>query len=141
MIGTVAVVVDSAAYLPKSLIERYGLLVAPLTVVLDGHEYLEGVDISADEFYTCLASASSVTTAQPSPGSLLALYQRAAEEGAVNLVSIHIGSGLSGTVQSAKIAAASSPIPVTIVDTGQASFAEGLCAWEVIESLEEGASL
>ena len=47
MIGTTAVVVDSAAYLPQSLIERHGVLVAPLTVVLDGHEYLEGIDISA----------------------------------------------------------------------------------------------
>ena len=57
------------------------------------------------------------------------------------MLSIHIGSGMSGTVQSAQVAADSSPIPVTIVDTGQASFAEGLCAWEAIEALASGASV
>ena len=141
MIGTTAVVVDSASYLPESLIERHGVLVAPLSVRLDGHEYLEGVDITASEFYGRLASTQSVTTSQPSPGRLLARYERAAEEGAEHVLSIHIGSGVSGTVQSAEVAAESSPIPVTIVDTGQASFAEGLCAWEAIEALASGASV
>jgi DegV family protein with EDD domain len=141
MIGATAVVVDSAAYLPQRLIERHGVLVAPLSVTLDGREYLEGVDITADEFYGRLVSARSVATSQPSPGRLLACYQRAAEEGAEHVLSIHIGSGVSGTVQSAQVAAESSPIPVTIVDTGQASFAEGLCAWEAIEALASGATV
>ena len=141
MIGATAVVVDSAAYLPQRLIERHGVLVAPLSVTLDGQEYLEGVDITADEFYGRLASARSVTTSQPSPGRLLACYQRAAQEGAERVLSIHIGSGVSGAVQSAQVAAESSPIPVTIVDTRQASFAEGLCAWEAIEALASGASV
>ena len=83
MIGTTAVVVDSASYLPESLIERHGVLVAPLSVRLDGHEYLEGVDITASEFYGRLASTQSVTTSQPSPGRLLARYEQAAEEGAL----------------------------------------------------------
>ena len=141
MIGATAVVVDSAAYLPRRLIERHGVLVAPLSVTLDGREYLEGVDITADEFYGRLVSARSVATSQPSPGRLLACYERAAEEGAEHVLSIHIGSGVSGTVQSAQVAAESSPIPVTIVDTGQASFAEGLCAWEAIEALASGATV
>lgn len=141
MIGTTAVVVDSAAYLPQSLIELYGVLVAPLTVVLDGHEYLEGIDISADEFYERIDAAQSVSTSQPSPGRLLACYERAAQEGAERVLSIHIGSGISGTVQSAQVAAESSPLPVTIVDTAQASFPEGLCAWEAIDALVAGATV
>ena len=141
MIRTTAVVVDSAAYLPQSLIKLYGVLVAPLTVVLDGQEYLEGIDITADEFYERLDDAQTVSTSQPSPGRLLACYERAAREGAERVLSIHIGSGVSGTVQSAEVAAESSPIPVTIVDTGQASFAEALCAWEAIEALASGASV
>lgn len=141
MIGNTAVVVDSAAYLPQSLIERYGLLVAPLTVVLDGCQFLEGIDITADEFYARLEAAQSVSTSQPSPGRLLACYQSAAAQGAERILSIHIGSQLSGTVQSAQLAAASSPIPVTIVDTAQASFAEGLCAWEGIDALVAGATV
>ena len=141
MIGTTAVVLDSAAYLPQSLIERHGVLVAPLTVVLDGHEYLEGIDITADEFYERLDAAQSVSTSQPSPGRLLDCYERAAGGGAERVLSIHIGSKLSGTVQSAKLASESSPIPVTIVDTSQASFPEGLCAWEAIDALAAGATV
>jgi fatty acid kinase fatty acid binding subunit len=56
------------------------------------------------------------------------------------IVSIHIGSSLSGTVQSAQVAAESARIPVTVIDTGQASFAEGLCVWEALDALRDGKS-
>src|SRR2546428_7739693 len=68
------------------------------------------------------------------------LYRQAAETGAEEVLSIHIGSSISGTVQSARLASESSPVPVTVVDTGQASFAEGLCVLEGIQALVEGKS-
>lgn len=138
MIGSVAVVIDSAAYLPQSIVDRYGLLVAPLSVELDGEIYLEGVDITPDEFYRRLASVKSVTTSQPSVGRFIELYEQAALGGAEEIVSVHIGSSISGTVQSARLASESSPLPVTVVDTGQASFAEGLCVWEGLDALAGG---
>ena len=141
MIRETAVVIDSAAYLPQELIDRHGVLIAPLSVEIDGEEYLEGVDITADEFYRRIGDAKSVSTSQPSIGRLIECYQRAAEDGAKHILSIHIGANVSGTVQSAQLAAQSSEVPVTIVDTGQASFAEGLCVMEAIEALEEGADL
>jgi fatty acid kinase fatty acid binding subunit len=141
MIGKTAVVIDSAAYLPEPLVEQYGLLVAPLSVEIDGEQYLEGVDITADEFYARVGSAKSVSTSQPAPGRFMELYRRAAEAGAEEIVSIHIGSSISGTVQSAQLASESSPAPVTVIDTGQASFAEGLCVWEAIDALVEGKSV
>src|SRR2546426_11246760 len=140
MIGKTAVVVDSAAYLPQSIVDKYRLLVAPLSVELDGKQYLEGVDITADEFYERLASAKSVSTSQPAVGRFMELYRQAAETGAEGVLSIHIGSSISGTVQSARLASESSSVPVTVVDTGQASFAEGLCVLEGIEALAEGKS-
>lgn len=138
MIGGVAIVVDSAAYLPQAMIEAHGLLVAPLSVEIDGFEYKEGVDITPEEFYERLASAKSVTTSQPSVGRFVELYEGAAKSGAERVLSIHIGSNLSGTVQSARLASQSSPIPVMVVDTGQASFAEGLCVLEGMGALREG---
>jgi DegV family protein with EDD domain len=140
MIGKTALVIDSAAYLPESLVEQYGLLVAPLSVEIDGEQYLEGVDITADKFYERVGSAKSVSTSQPAPGRFIDLYRQAAGAGAEDIVSIHIGSSISGTVQSATLAAESSPIPVTVIDTGQASFAEGLCVWEAVDALVEGKS-
>jgi fatty acid kinase fatty acid binding subunit len=141
MIGKTAVVIDSAAYLPGSLVEQYGLLVAPLSVEIDGEQYLEGVDITADEFYERVGSAKSVSTSQPAPGRFIELYRQAAGAGAEEIVSIHIGSNISGTVQSAQLASKSSPVSVTVIDTGQASFAEGLCVWEAIDALVEGKSV
>ncbi len=140
MTRNVAVVTDSAAMLPAGLVERYGVFIAPLNIILNGREYLDGVDLDADTLYAALQSAPSVSTSQPSPGRLLECYQRAADAGAGEVVSIHIGSGISGTITSAQAAAALSPIPVTIVDTGQASFAEGLCALEALDVLEAGGS-
>jgi len=140
MIGKTAVVVDSAGYLPQSIVEKYGLLVAPLSVELDGEQYLEGVDITTEEFYERLASAKSVSTSQAAIGRFIELYRQAAESGAAEILSVHIGSSISGTVQSARLASESSSVAVTVVDTGQASFAEGLCVLEGIEALAEGKS-
>ncbi len=139
MISDIAVVVDSAGYLPATLIERHGLFVVPLSVVLDGEEFLE-TEITPDEFYERLPRARSVSTSQPSVGRLIDCYHRAAEAGARSILSIHIGSNISGTVQAAWLAAESAPVPVQIVDTRLASFAEGLCVLEALEALEEGAS-
>ena len=140
MIGDVAIVTDSAAYLPVDVQRKFGVALVPLTVTVDGRDYREGVDIDADAFYSMLDGASSVTTSQPSPGVILEAYQAAAAAGAKSIVSIHIGAALSGTLQSAQLAASMSPIPVNVIDSGQASFAEGLVVWEVIDALARGVS-
>ncbi len=141
MIGGIALVTDSASYLPAGVRAAHGVIVVPLTVVIDGREFREGVDIDADEFYRLAESATSITTSQPSPGVIADAYSQAADEGAKSIVSVHIGASLSGTVQSAGIAAGLSPVPVTVVDSGQASFAEGLVVLEVIDALRRGATV
>lgn len=87
-----------------------------------------------------MPAAKSVSTSQPSPALLTQAYERAAADGAEQVLSIHVGSNVSGTVNAANLAAADSPIPVTVVDTHTASMAEGLCILEAIEALEDGAS-
>ena len=141
MSARVAIVTDSAAMLPYALAVGLGITVAPLTIVVDGKGYAEGVEISASELYERLAGGATVSTSQPSPGTLLKCYEEAARGGASAILSVHIGSGISGTINSAQAAAAQSPVPVTIVDTGQASFAEGLCVLEAADALASGASI
>ncbi|MGD9933326.1 MAG: DegV family protein [Dehalococcoidia bacterium] len=140
MIGTTAVVLDSACYLPRHIVDRYGATVVPLTVVVNGVAHREFEDIDTSLFYARLAAGDAVTTSQPPPGRFVDAYTRAAQAGAKRILSIHIGSNVSGTVNGARLAAQESPIPVHIVDTGQASFVEGLCAWEAMEALAAGAS-
>ena len=133
---------DSNAQLPPELAERYGVEVVPLTVTMDGTEYLEGVDLDADSFYTRFQGRRpAVSTAQPSPGRFAAAYEAVAARGATEILSVHIGSSVSGTVNAARLAAQVSPVPVQIVDTGTASFAISLCLWEGAEAVAAGATL
>ncbi len=137
----VALVTDSNAQMPVVLVDRYRVDVVPLIVTVDGEEFHERVDLSDDDFYTRLAGGAAVATAAPAPGAFLMAYERAAEVGAEAVLSIHVGSNTSATLNSATIAAELSRIPVTTVDTETASFAVGCCVWAAGEVLGRGGSL
>jgi len=138
----IGLVTDSNSQLPAELAVRYDVEVVPLTVTIDGVAYLEGVDLDADAFYARFESGRpQVSTAQPSPGQFAAAYEAVADRGATAILSVHIGAGISGTINSARLASKVSPVPVRIVDTGTASFAVSLCLWEAAEVLGAGAGL
>src|SRR4051812_33223477 len=103
----VAVVTDSTAYLPAELSGTYELTVVPLTVVINGAEGLEGVDISPAEVARALGGRrASVTTSRPSPSEFAAAYRSLLDGGADGIVSVHLSSRLSGTFEAATLAAA-----------------------------------
>ena len=90
-----------------------------------------GRRLDADAFYARFDTGTpTVSTSQPSPGAFADAYARVAERGASEILSIHIGSAVSGTLNSARIAVAGSPVPVRLVDTGTASFGVSCCVWE-----------
>ena len=133
----------SNAQMPPELVDRYGVEVVPLTVTVDGRAYLEGVDIDADAFYDRFSggAAPAVTTAAPGPGRFVTAYEALAGAGATEILSVHIGSGISATVDAARLAARASPVPVRLVDTGTASFAVTCSLWEAAEAVARGAGL
>jgi DegV family protein with EDD domain len=138
----IGLVTDSNSQLPPELAERYGVEIVPLSVTVDGEAYLEWVDLDASEFYARFRTGRpTVSTAQPSPGRFAEAYEAAAERGATEILSVHIGSAVSGTVNSARLASKVSPVPVRIVDTGTASFAVSLCLWEAADAAAAGATL
>ena len=134
----IAVVTDSNAQLPPDLAARYDIAVVPLPVIVDGRQYLEGVDLDVEDFYSWLGKLAVVSTSQPSPGAIGALYTELAAQGYDEIVSVHVGSELSGTCNSARLAAESIEIPVHVVDTGQASFSVGCAALAAAEAREAG---
>ena len=137
----IGLVTDSNAQLPPELAARLGVEVVPLTVTVDGVEYLEGVDLDADAFYARYeAGRPLVSTAGPSPGRFAAAYEAVADRGATEILSVHIGSSVSGTVNAARLASRVAPVPVRIVDTGTASFAISLCVWAAADAVADGAS-
>jgi DegV family protein with EDD domain len=134
----IGLVTDSNAQLPADLRQRYQVGVVPLTVIVDGTPYKEGVDITTAEFYERLQRGAEVSTAAPSPGEVLAVYEQVASAGATEILSIHIGSNTSATINSVNVAAGGSSVPVEIVDTGTASFAVACCVWAAGEVLNGG---
>lgn len=139
----IGLVTDSNSQIPAELVRRYGVEVVPLTVTVDGEAYLEGVDLDADAFYARFTSVHrpQVATSQPSPGRFAHAFQAVAGRGATEILSIHIGSDISGTVNSARLAAGSAPVPVRVVDTGTVSFGVACCVWEAGAASAGGASL
>jgi DegV family protein with EDD domain len=138
----IGIATDSNSQLPPELAARYGVEVVPLTVTIDGEDYAEGVDLDADAFYARFESGKpEVSTSQPSPGRFGEAYAALAERGANEILSIHLGSALSGTLNSARLAARDAPIPVRLVDTGTASFGISCCVWEAAEALATGATV
>ena len=114
--------------LTQEQLRELNIHVVPLTVTLDGKIYREGVDIGTEEFYHLLADTNELPiTSQPSPGELVETYRRLAST--PDILSIHMSSGLSGTVNAAKLAAEMIPeANITVVDTKTLSAAAG---WQV----------
>ncbi len=134
----IRLVTDSGAQLTPALRNRYGVVVAPMGIVIDDVVYREGVDLTTDEFYAAMADGARVSTSAPSPGDLVATYERAIAAGATRIVSIHTGSAISATVGAATVAAGLVPVPVHVVDTGVASFLVSLCVWAAGERIAAG---
>ena len=113
----VAVVTDSTAYLPAEL--RGSLTVVPLTVVVNGVEGAEGVDIAPAEVARALdARRVAVSTSRPAPETFVAAYRRLLDSGADAVVSVHLSAKLSGTADAARLAAQEVGPQVTVVDAG-----------------------
>ena len=123
------IVSDRAMDLMPEQLEGLEIHQVPLMLTLDGRSYRSGVDIQPDDFYRLLAASTGYpTTSQPSAGDFADLYRRLAATDP-DILSIHISSGLSGTVNAALAGATMVPeAHVTVVDTRTLSGAQG---WQV----------
>jgi len=139
----IGICVDSNSQLPAALVVRYGIEVVALTVTVDGVDHLEGIDITDAAFYAAWndGKAPTVETSQPSPGQFVEAYQRLAARGCTEILSIHITDSMSGTLNSAGIAARMVDVPVRLVDSGTVSFGISCCAWAAAEAIADGADL
>jgi DegV family protein with EDD domain len=124
---TVRIVTDSSCDLPAGVIAGYGICVVPLYINLGNQSYLDGIDMTRDEFYKRLPTfPKQPTTAVPSPQKFRAMYDALADEGASAVLSIHISSSLSAIVNVAQVAAQeTASVPVTVFDSRQLSLGTG----------------
>lgn len=136
----VGIVCDSTCDLEPVWLAAHDVTMVPLKVSIEGETYLDWIEIRPDEFYRRLAAAATLPkTSQPSPAEFAAAYAALAEQGAEEIVSIHLTSPLSGTFESAMMAAADAPVRVRVVDTKRVSQATGLVVKAAIEARDSGA--
>ena len=136
--GGVAVVTDSTASLSAADAEREGIVVVPLQVVVGAESFTEGVDASPEIIAVALKEYVPVSTSRPNPEEFVEVYRRLADEGAESIVSVHLSSRMSGTLDSALIAAKESPIPVSVVDSRQVGLATGFAAGQAARARGKG---
>jgi len=131
------VVTDSTADLPPAWRERYGIEVVPLKVLFGNETFRDGVDLTGDQFFAKLeASQQLPTTSAPSPGDFAAVYQRLSEE-CDGVVSIHLGSNLSATCESARLGAETiEGFPVHVVDSKSTTMAIAFLCQVAAESAD-----
>jgi DegV family protein with EDD domain len=124
---SVAVVTDSTAYLPGDVVDRFGIEVVPLYVVLAGRSGREGSDVTSAEVATALAvRGGHVSTSRPTPGDFVAVYRRLLDGGADRVVSVHLSGELSGTWDAARVAAGQvGEHLVTVLDSRSAAMGTG----------------
>jgi DegV family protein with EDD domain len=143
----VRIVTDSTADIPPHLVEACQIAVVPLKVHVGEQTYLDGVTLQAADFYQKLRQGSAFpTTSQPSPHELVAIFREAVQQGAKEILSIHVSSALSGTYQSAVLAKSMveeefADVKVTVYDSKTVTFALGMVVVLVARAAQAGKSL
>jgi DegV family protein with EDD domain len=139
---SIRIVTDSNCDLPAEILSRYGISVVPLYINVGSNSYLDGIELSRQEFYRSLPGyAHHPTTSVPGQRKFQEVYDRLAAEGATEILSIHIAVSLSGVLNSARLGAEQSQLPVTVFDSGQLTLGTGLQVLAAAEAAAAGAPM
>lgn len=146
--SNIALVTDSTVNMPDELVQRYNITVVPLYVILGGKTYKDLVEIRPAEFYKRLAEVRAAggdlpKTSQPTPPDFESVYSKLAHAGAKQIISVHVSAKMSGTLNSAQIAAdmVAHDVKVHVVDSTTVSMQMGYMLIEAAEALQRGGSV
>ncbi|WP_244094238.1 DegV family protein [Jeotgalibacillus salarius] len=132
----IKIVTDTTSDLTNDEIEKYGITVVPLTLLIDGESYLDRFEISPSEFMKKMANSKELPkSSQPSAGAFKEVYDQLSEDGS-EVISIHMTGKMSGTVRSAESAAELTDTKVTVIDSG---FISRALSYQVLEAAEAAA--
>jgi DegV family protein with EDD domain len=133
------IVTDSTCDLPPYLVEQHGIEVVPCILIIDGKEYVDGQDLSRDDFYRLLPSLRrSPTTAAPSLGEFARRYQKLLDGGCEHVLSIHAAGALTSILGTAQQAAKDFSGRVTTLDSQSLSLGLGFQVLAAAEAAEDG---
>ena len=139
----IKIVTDSTSDLDSSIAQDLGITIVPLNVHFGESVFKDGIDLDTDQFFDKLINGNVFpSTSQPSLGEFVDVYKEISQPGDV-IISVHVSSKLSGTINSAQQAAntLSGTVDVRIVDTQQVSMTVGLSAVGAAQAAREGKSV
>ncbi|MCC9174568.1 DegV family protein [Arthrobacter sp. zg-Y179] len=141
---SVGVVTDSASALPGGWAEAANaadfVRVVPMPVMIGDQIYGEGSAELIPALALAMAQGHEVRTSRPAPGQFEAAYRELAAAGCTSVVSVHLSGQLSGTVDSARLAARSAEVPVEVIDSATAAMGLGFAVAAATESARAGSS-
>lgn len=141
MSDQIAIVTDSTSSLPASVADEHGIRVVPLQVVVGNDCLTEGIDVTASEIAEALVGHKNVSTSRPPPEVFARTYEELAADGASQILSVHLSSAVSGTFESAQIAARSAPVPVHCVDSRHVGMGTAYAALAAAELVADDAPI
>lgn len=139
----IRLITDSTADIPADVREALGIQMVPLKIHFGAETFLDTVTLMPEQFYEKLVGSSALpTTSQPSPVEFLDIFQKVAAEPDVQIISVHLSSAVSGTYQSAVLAASmlEGKVDITIVDSKSASYGIGVQVVKAAEAAKQGKS-
>ncbi|OEG63072.1 MAG: fatty acid-binding protein DegV [Halanaerobium sp. MDAL1] len=138
----IAIVTDSTCDLPAEFMEKYSIEFVPLIVHFKEDTYYDKIDLDSDKLFSMMENSDELpTTSQPSVGLFIEKYQKLAAE-YDQIISIHISSALSGTLESARLAAQQvEDIAVEVIDSKSTSSGLGFLVLLAAEMIEAGKSV
>ncbi len=135
----IALVTDSTSDLTPEIVEKHNVHVMPLKINFPDRQYVDG-ELTSEAFYIKLAATEALpTTSQPAPEDFSRLYEKLLAD-YDEVLSIHISSGLSGTLNAARLAAEEYPGQVHLVDSRSISLGAGIMVMEAARSIDQGLS-
>lgn len=136
-----AIVTDSTCDIPGSELEALDVHRVPLYIAFQGKTHRDWIDITPKDIVEGVAAGADLpSTSQPSPEDFTQAYRTAVERGATEILVVCISSALSGTFQSANLAAKEAAVPVSIVDSLGASAGVGALVRQAAKMRAEGAA-
>lgn len=134
----IAILTDSGSDVPEYLVKEYGIYVAPLKIIFSEGEYLDGVNISAEDVYSRL-STEIPKTSLPDGNQIQELFDKIIADGYKKVLAITISSGLSGTYNVIRVLGdQQKDLDVFTLDTKNISIASGFNVIQAAEYIKDG---
>lgn len=135
----IGILTDSTCDLPDSIIKKYNIEFIPLTVSIGNEQFKDKTEITSKQFFSKIKKTDEMpTTSQPSAGEFANKYDKLNQK-YDHIISIHLSSHLSGTIQSAKLALKENPnYNITIIDSKSASMGLGFLVILAAKLVEKG---